>query len=206
MSKLNTEACIECICKAIKDVADFDEANTNKSNWKRVSKRGNSKDGFVRVFKNKVSDMSVEIRSSDTDFLEIAFIDKAPVPALDPVPAPTPVVKPVANGTVLMVPPNKYMFHIKYNPNPDTMFMEHKFTVCINTKRYWKEKRCLNDNDQYWDEPLVYDALEDLKLEGMSEATYDTDDYDSLEDLKTALISRGFFVDQDFWDFMEQCS
>ena len=207
MSDINTASCIELICESIKDVADFDKDNTNKSNWKRVSKSGNSRDGFVRIFKNKVSGLTVEVQSSDTGSITMAFLKDKPETTVDPEPELTPVEKPAVNGALLMVPPNKYMFHISYDPNPGPpciTIMKEKFTVSINTNRYWKEEHCLNDNDQYFDTPLVYDVLEELKLDNTMEATWITDAYDSLEDLKSVLISRGFYVNQDFWEFMEE--
>jgi len=94
MSKLTTEACIAALCEQIKSVNEADTDNINPKNWKRISKTGNSKDGYTRRFENKVTGILLDVKSSDTEISEINMVSTTP---------PTPVIQlvsPVTGGLI----------------------------------------------------------------------------------------------------------
>jgi len=94
MSKLTTELCIAALCENIKSINEADTDNINPKNWKRISKSGNSREGYIRRFENKVTGIQLDVKSSDTEISEVTLVGAA-------VPPPATVHTPVTKGGLI---------------------------------------------------------------------------------------------------------
>lgn len=69
ITKLRTADCIKNICEEYKG---SDNYLTNPKNWKRVTKKGNSKKGYLREFRNKEDDeIRVFIKSTESTIISL---------------------------------------------------------------------------------------------------------------------------------------
>lgn len=69
IAKLRTADCIKKICEEYKG---SDSYLTNPKNWKRVNKKGNSKKGYLREFRNKEDgEIRVFIKSTESTILSV---------------------------------------------------------------------------------------------------------------------------------------
>jgi hypothetical protein len=80
MPKITSADCVKTLIDFFKISGNSDQRNYVLGSWKRASKKGNVKEGFVRIFENKINGTVVRVESTEDMIMGVSVVSvSAPV-------------------------------------------------------------------------------------------------------------------------------